>query len=64
MSRFGPLMLVKQNTGKKKVIHNTFSRQNKKKSSNQIIPEVFHINFERQEIGIFYIDESSSGNTK
>lgn len=50
---------------KKKNIHNTFSRENKKKKKIQSdnLFEVFHINLERQEIGIFYIDGSSSGNT-
>lgn len=35
-----------------------------KKIQSDNLFEVFHINLERQEIGIFYIDGSSSGNTK
>lgn len=60
-------MLVKKKNKQtvKKCIHDTFSRQNKgKKIQSDNLFEVFHINLERQEIGIFYIDGSSSGNTK
>lgn len=62
--RAGGAFDVRQTKHFLKNIHNTFSRQKKYPTPtlSDNLFEVFHINLERQEIGRFDIDGSSSGN--
>lgn len=59
------MMFVKnKNPNTKKIFTIYFPGKIRKNIQSDNLFEVFHINLERQEIGIFYIDRSSSGNTK